>query len=156
MELLADMVGILRRKPVSLAQHSRWGEWEDGVLAKLPNAAAAQRLIFERRGEADVEAATASTVEDYVCKRLTKHGYDPATQRIRIRSEIVAQWFNAATEQQEPVARVSAQLRQMADEGQLKRLTKNKSHKHARSFLWTGEKAVNADIVEFEPKKGPQ
>jgi hypothetical protein len=150
MALIADMVGLLQRPTIKLARHSRWGEWEDGVLAKFPDAAAVQRLIQQRRGEADVEVATAAVIEEYVRKRLAANGYDPDRDRIRIPSDIIVEWFNGSTEQNQPVARASAVLRQMADEGQLKHLSKAKSHKHARSFVWTGEDAGDADTVVFE------
>jgi len=150
LELIADMQGILRRKGVPLPQHTRWGEWEDGVLAKLPHAAETQQLIIARRGESDVEAAMATTIEQYIEKRLKAHGYDPDQQRLRIPTDMIAEWFNGATEQNQSVARASAVLRQMADEGQLKRLAKAKSHKHGRSFIWTGVAAGDADTVAFE------
>lgn len=155
LELIADMIAILRRKGVSLPQHTRWGEWEDGVLAKLPNAVEAQRLIIARRGESDVEAATAATVEEFIQKRLTAAGYDTERQRIRIPTEIVVNWFNTATEQSATVSHASAMLRQMAEEGQLKRLKKNPSHKQSRSFIWTGSAFDGRPTVDFErrPRK---
>ncbi len=38
---------------------------------------------------------------------------------------------------------VSRRLGQMADEGQMRRLARDLSHRHGRCFIWTGE---NADL----------
>ena len=152
-ELIADIIGYLRRDSVKLSKYSRWGEWEQGVLAKLPHAEEAQRLILQRRDESDIDADIASSVEAFVEKRLSSSGYDTAKQRIRIPTETIAGWFNTVTQQNETTARASATLRQMADEGQLKHLRKSQSHKHERSFIWTGDEFTGNETVVFERKK---
>ena len=88
-------------------------------------------------------------------KLLTQHGYDPERQRIRITSEKLTAWFNAATGRDEVVFNASKILGQMATEGQLPRLSKARGHKGQRGFIWTGElTAAGTPIIEFVPKSG--
>jgi hypothetical protein len=136
--LIADCIGFFQRPAATLKQFSRWGTWERAVLARLPDPSEAQRLILERQGEANVETEEHEIIESYFEKRLAALSYNTATDVVRIPTEIVAQWYNAAMNEKHRTAAVSRILNQGAEEKKLHRIRPDPCRTFGRCFLWVG------------------
>lgn len=70
-QIIADMVGYLRRPRLKLRLYSRWADWDDGVLSHFPNADTVQQTIILRRRE-KVHVQWLHTIGN-----LTLTGYNP-------------------------------------------------------------------------------
>jgi hypothetical protein len=140
-KLIGDILGFLKGERATLERYSRWASWERGVLARLPEPADAQAVIAERQGQADVELEESDLIEDFFARKLALLGYNPDTEAVRIPSEVAARWYNLATNENLRVTAASRTLRQMGDEGRLRRLRKDAGHANGRGFLWTGRDA---------------
>ena len=143
-----DIIGDIRTQLRTAAElpadfrFSRWATWEQHVLCRLPEPMEAQRLILERQGDSDCETDEAEIVEEYFADQLAQRGYHPATCQMRIPVQLAAPWFcEALNRKSEPTNAISRRMQQMADEGQLKRISKDKSRKLGRCFIWTGAEA---------------
>jgi hypothetical protein len=152
-QIIGDIIAVLRAEPQQLEQHSRWADWEQSVLARLPNPVEAQRVILERQGESNCEQDEAEIVEQYFSAQLEANNYNPKTAQVRIPVSTVAEWFNAATNDRMKTVSVSRRLNQMIEEGQMKRLAPDTSRTHGRRFIYTGPEAdvIRDSIVTFTP-----
>ncbi|HEY1599246.1 MAG TPA: hypothetical protein VGG64_06565 [Pirellulales bacterium] len=147
--IIADLVGFYLR-PKALTQSTRWAAWEGDVLARLAEPDEAQHVILERQGEADAEAEESGIVEDYFAKQLASLGYDVDAERIHIPSDIAAKWFNTATNENRSATGSSRMLKQLHDEGRMKRLQPNPSRSYGRGFLWVGSEAGPSVVVRCD------
>jgi hypothetical protein len=152
--IIADIVGALRAAPTPLDQYSRWATWEKHVLSKLENPEAVQDLILERQGEASSDRDEANLIEEYFGQQIAANGYDPLVAQLRIPNRTVATWFNEATNERMRTAAITRRLNQMANEGQIHRLSPDASRYHGRCFIWSGQNAdVTESISNFEPNE---
>lgn len=141
-EIIADIIGALRAEPQELVTYSRWGAWETGVLAKLPNPEEARNVIQERQGLVNVELDEAEIIEEFFAEQLDQFGYDSMAMEIRIPVSITADWIKKATgDSRMATATATRRLRQMVTEGQIKRLYEDPSRTNGRCFIWSGEDA---------------
>lgn len=138
-QIIADIIKALRAEPTELAQHSRWGAWEAGVLARLSNPADASKLIQERQQLVNAELDEAEVIEEYFGEQLQTLGYDPVTAQVRIPVSVTADWFKKATgDPRIDNVKANRRLRQMIVEGQINSLTEDPSRTHGRCFIWAG------------------
>jgi hypothetical protein len=138
-DILADIIGILRSPPETLAQFSRWASWERDILSRLPEPAEAQRVILERQNVVDVDAEEATVIEDYFADQLRRLEYDTNTERIFVPSQVAARWYGWSTNQPNVSTIVASRsLSQMATEGRLHFLT-IPGRSWGRGYLWTGQ-----------------
>jgi hypothetical protein len=151
--LIGDCLGFFLREPAELKHFSRWGAWERDILSRLPDPEEAQRLILERQGDADVEQEEHEVIEEYFRQQLTQLEYEADEDAVFIPSSVAVDWFNAATNLKQNTIAVSRILGQAADEGKLRRISRNKCKTYGRGFVWRGEKAtpqnkILTDIME--------
>lgn len=139
--IIGDIIGALRADPFPLAEFSRWAAWEQHVLCRLPEPGEAQRLILERQGEANCELDEAEIIEDHFEEQLAQLHYDPQTAQVRIPVSIVGKWYGEAVGERTKTNAVTRKLRQMADEGSIKKLAPDPSRTYGRCFVWTGAEA---------------
>ena len=144
-QIIGDIIAALKAEPFPLDEYSRWASWEMHVLCRLPEPGEAQRVILERQGEANTEADEADIIEDYFSTQLERLGYAAESECVRIPVAIVARWYGWASGEQARTAAVTRRLKQMADEGQLKRLAPDAGRTYGRCFVWTGQ---HADLNE--------
>jgi hypothetical protein len=141
-EIIGDIIGALRAEPFPLAKHSRWAGWEADVLCRLPEPGEAQRLILERQGEANVELDEVEVIEEFISNELERLGYDPFTVQVRIPVAFMAKWYKEAIgDSKISTTGASRNLRQKISEGQIKRLSNDRSRTHGRCFIGAGEEA---------------
>jgi hypothetical protein len=148
--LVGDIVAFLKGPRGHLEKHSRWAAWERDVLSRLPDPAAAQHLIAERQGQADVEEEEGGLVEDFFAKQLRALDYDPDRDAVHIPSEVPTHWYNGATLEKHKTITVGRILSQMHGEGRLHRLRPNPSRHRGRGFLWVGSSWSMADDTKAD------
>jgi hypothetical protein len=139
--LLADIAAFFEGDRWQFGKASRWGAWERDVLSRLPEPGDAQALILERQAECDADGDDGAMIDDHFAERLRELGYCPDTIQVRIPVKTVAFWFNEANGEPMRTAAVTGRIKQMSTEGQVKRLSIDKSNRHGRSFIYTGPAA---------------
>jgi len=144
--ILGDLVAKLRTPAPKLSQHSRWGVWEDLVLARLPRPADTQRIIEERQAEVDDDREEASFVREAIAAALQRRGHYPETQNIFIPSADIRTIVNDATGEKRPVNKSSAYLKTLG----IQELRKS-DRGHGRGWIWYGPRAATADTVTITP-----
>ena len=104
-------------------------------------------MILERQEAVNCEKDEAEIIEEFFSDQLRQLTYDPERDQIRIPVGVTARWYVWATNEKAKTAAVSKKLRQMADEGQLHRISPDTSRTYGRGFIWTGEHAdINSPI----------
>jgi hypothetical protein len=162
-EIINDIITQLQAKvePPPGFRFSRWTDWEQHVLCRLPDPVAAQQLYLERQGESNVEVEEAEILEDYFAHALAQRGHNPATCQQRIPVQLVAVWYGAALNRNEPVNVVSRKIQQMAEEGQIKHLRRDRTKDYGRCYIWTGAEApltgsmIRNDLILASQKRHP-
>lgn len=149
MAIAADLVALLRSTPQDLRRHSRFGEWDSGVLAKLPDPNEAMAVISDRQTEGNVENEESGLLEEYVQEQLEGLHYDTATQQVFIPSVLMADWFNRATGEKHSVVSVGRIIQQKVNEKDLFRISK-KRVESSRGFVWTGEEWTASQGTNFD------
>lgn len=135
-EIIGDILADLRAHAPKLARHSRWGAWEDVVLARLPDPAAVQSLIEDRQAAIDDDQSEAELVRDAFEEELHSRGQYPDLAVVRMPSRFVAMIVNKALNEQKPVNKVSSHLKMLA----IAELRKS-DRKDFRGWVWYGRNA---------------
>ena len=148
--IIGDIIGFLRSERKPLERHSRWGDWEDDVLSRLPDPAEAQLIIAQRQQTSDVEEEEADLIEDYFKGELRALNYAPDLDVIFIPSTLVCRWFNCAANERMRTTSVTRLLRQWISEGRLHRIQHNKCLTYGRGFVWVGESADPSDRINTD------
>ena len=63
-DIIGDILAVLQTPAPPLARHSRWGTWETEVLAHVGDPSEFARVIGERQGDVDEDAAEADVVRE--------------------------------------------------------------------------------------------
>jgi hypothetical protein len=113
-EILGDLLAVLRAPAATLTSHSRWGAWEDDVLARLPGPASCQRAIAERQDAVDDDREESELVRDAFVAALRDRQHHPDRQRVLIPSKEAAMIVAEATGERMPVTRVSPYLKTLS------------------------------------------
>jgi len=137
--IIGDIIAALRAEPHQLAECTRWAAWEQAVLSRLPEPGEAQRVILERQNEANCEQDEAEIIEEHFAEQLRRLDYEPQTAQVRIPVAVAARWYGWAVGERAKTVAVSKRLRQMHDEGQLRRIAPEQGRTHGRCFIWEGE-----------------
>jgi hypothetical protein len=149
--LIADMIGWLRKEPQNIGLHSRWASWEQGVLARLPRPVECFRTIAERREEVDADQEEGGLIEDAFRGKVRWLGYDPERTDVFIPTNICAKWYNQATGEAKKATGVSTSLRQLYDEGKMTRLLYyRRGGSGERGFRWVGERVGSDEPTQFD------
>lgn len=154
--IVADISAALRSPKTTLTEFSRWAAWEAAVLGCLSDPEECQRVILERQAAADIEKEESSAIEDFFAEQLEKYGYSPADDRVFIPSRIACDWFNLAMNERASTTAVSRRLRQMENEGAIKKISYGREwidDKNFRGFFWSGEewfspRGTHADLEQ--------
>lgn len=146
--LIGDLIGALRAEPFPLKSFGRWATWEQAILSRLPEPGEAQRVIAERQNAINTDLDESEIVEEYFGDQLGRLNYDVQRAQVRIPSAVAARWYAWAINENVRSTVASKRLHQMANEGQLKRLSPEPGRSHGRCYVWTGPAAdvFNANI----------
>jgi hypothetical protein len=110
-DIVGDVLAALKAQAPALPQNSRWGAWENDVLARVGNPAECLRVIAERQSEVDEDTAEADVVRQAFIEELRLRGHDPEQETVWIPSAILAGIVNAATNEKKPTNKATAYLR---------------------------------------------
>jgi hypothetical protein len=109
--IIGDCLAALRAPVARLAKHSRWGAWEDAVLARVAEPKECQKLIAERQDAVDEDQNDYHLVREGIVTALRENGHDPDRQRVLIPSRDLARMVEEATAEKRPVAKASAYVK---------------------------------------------
>lgn len=148
-EILGDIAALLRTSGQPL-QHTRWGPWEAAILCKVANPVGVQSLVKQRQIEVDADADEGSIIEDCFDAQLRALGYDTVTQIIHIPNPVSSRWMTDATGEKVSVPTATRRIKQMSNEGMLRRLKINPCHSRGRGALWVGASSSSATGVFYD------
>jgi hypothetical protein len=145
--IIGDIVAALQAAAKSLARHSRWASWEDGVLSRIQHPDTAQQIIVERQSAVDDDAAEADLVRTAIADELRRRGHHPGKDVVWIPTSALARMVEAATGEKRPVNKASTYL------GTLVIPELRKSNRGTgRGWTWAGEGSVEQQAVELLPE----
>jgi hypothetical protein len=150
-EIIGDILAELRRAAPALDSHSRWGAWERGVLSRVADPAACQKVIGERQDAVDDDGGEADLVRDHFAEELRARGHDPEKEAIFIKSQVAAVWCNEALDVKRSRPQASAHLRALG----VPELRKSDRGKKGlgRGWAWRGvEAAEDAAVVALKDR----
>lgn len=75
-EIWADVIAMLSAKTEPVTPVSRFGPWENEVLAKVPGSEAAQRVLITRQKEINGDFESLNSFEDEIACRLDSLSYE--------------------------------------------------------------------------------
>jgi hypothetical protein len=108
--LVGDILAQLSGPKPELARYSRWGAWEQEVLACVPRADVCQVVIVKRQAEVDGDQEDSDLVRGAFVAALRTNLHDPDTQVVFIPSSEAARIVNEATGECRPTQRATSYL----------------------------------------------
>jgi hypothetical protein len=141
-DLIAEIAGRLESKGGDVEVRSRWGSWEVGVLAKVPETRACQELIAERREIMDADAEGGLAFEEHVRAKLVERGHDPDTESVRIPTADMGVWYSEFEKDNVPAGRATERLKLLP----LPHLRWKRANT-ARFWLWQVGKIQPVDLL---------
>jgi hypothetical protein len=157
--IIGDLLAVLAGPKTALSACTRWGTWEQSVLACVDEPEACQALIAERQAAIDGDQEDADLVREAFVAALKKTGHDPDNEVVFIRSKETAKIVNEAEETHRSPQRVTTYLLSLG----IKELSKSdRSDFGGRGWKWTGPastadaKVVLFGVVQQEQAKAMQ
>lgn len=141
--LIADIAAFYDRPPQRMARWTRWELWSKAVLARLPDPSETLAVIEERQRDIDADEDEGADIEEFFEKEIVKAGYDPAVDTVHIPNYLAVQWYSRATSTRISPTAMTRAIRQAEEEGLLKKVRINPSHKTGRGVLWVGDTLDN-------------
>lgn len=144
--MIGDLTAILARPVAPLENLSRWGTWEQEVLARVtgdPGKLASE--ICTRQASSDDDAEEAELLRQEIREQLILAGHNPREQAIRIPVKIMTAWAAEVWKLRMPTQAMSRRIRQMMKHHALPELRDESSRTWGRCLIWE----------EGDPKKSP-
>lgn len=135
--ILGDLVARLKVSVPALCNVSRWGHWEQAVLARLHDPQRLQEVIRERQATIDDDEEDKDIILEAIHQRLRAHGLIPDQSCVLITSKDMAQIINEALNEQFPVNRASSFVKTLG----IPELRKS-DRGCARGWIWCGREAT--------------
>ncbi len=136
LNIIADLVAIIRQPEVQLSEYTRWASWEGSILSKLQDPQTLHDLIVERQKELDAESEESDDLEESIARRMKQIGYPPRCS-VWIPGSILTEWFNDTMNSKHTQTRVTRAVNQMIDEGLVNQLVRSHdSSGNERGFKW--------------------
>jgi len=135
--IVGDILAALRQPSTPLSSFSRWGEWEQEVLARLPDAERLQALITARQAEVDDDQQESDIIRQAIEVELELRGHGkPDDIGVKIPVGAMAKIVNEALNERLGTAAVTTKLRAMG--GSIKEL-KHTTNGSKRVWTWRGK-----------------
>jgi hypothetical protein len=103
-EIWSDVIALLESPTAQIAPVSRFGPWENEVLAKVPGYESAQRILLPRQKEINADFEALNAFEDYIICRLEELKYrtgpsdspdaEEESHCVFISNERMAKWYS--------------------------------------------------------------
>jgi hypothetical protein len=151
--IIADILAELRRPVPALTKYSRWAAWEQAVLARVKDPAAAQKAIVERQGALDDDQAEADLVRQEFVRELDRRGHKPEEEAVWIPAKPAAAIVNQALDEKYPVNRAGVYLGTLT----IAELRKSNRSDWGRGWCWRGARCpLDAAMVQLlDPDRDP-
>ncbi len=150
--IIGDILEALKAPVGKLVRHSRWGAWEDAVLARVGDPAECQKVILERQESVDEDAAEADLVREAIAKELRDRGHDPEEDFVWIPSKDLANIVGEATGEKRSTNKTSAYLRTLG----VPELRYSPRGNFGRGWTWRGKSAsTEQPAVRITPRSEP-
>jgi hypothetical protein len=148
--IIGDILAALKAPAEPLKQHSRWGAWEDAVLARVAEPSDCQKVILERQEAVDDDAEEAGLVRDFFRSALRGRGHDPDRDAVFIPTATASAWVNEATNEKRPTNIAGTHLGTLTI-GELRKSKRD----GARGWAWRGKQApVDAAMCPLSEATG--
>jgi len=144
--ILGDLIARLKQPAAALPSVSRWGHWEQAVLARLHDPTRLQAVIRERQSAIDDDQEDKDLVREAVSQRLTDEGMQPDVAHVLITSKQMALIINEALNEQLPVNRASSFVKTLG----ISELRKS-DRGAARGWIWRGKRSLLASPQKLNP-----
>jgi hypothetical protein len=141
--IIGDILAILKNRTRKLSRYSRWGAWEAGVLAKVPDPAECQKVIEERQSSIDDDGAEEALVREAFREELRRRGHNPDTEAVFIPSGEAARIANEALGENRATNKASTHLATLAVP-ELRKSWKGT----ARGWCWRGKEAQPSQAMD--------
>jgi hypothetical protein len=127
---------ILAPPPATFRAGTRWGAWEEAVLAKLKDPDKVLKTIIHRRKSLDVDEAAKNLFIDKVIGELKRYGHDPETAVVLIPVADAACWLREVNHEPMSTGQATAAIKIFA----IPNLQKS-DRGDGRYWVWRGKKA---------------
>lgn len=134
--IIADIIAGLKNAHETFRRNTRWGQWENAVLAGVAEPAEAQKVITERQGEIDDDDDEGALVRQAFYAELEGRCHRPDREAIFIPSAIAAGIVNLATGERRHPTRAIRHLLNLP----IEEIRKSKKD-GARGVAWRGKDA---------------
>jgi len=138
-EIIGDIITELKTPTEPLKRFSRWGAWEQGVLAHVAEPSDCQKVIEERQEAVDQDSEEAATVRQAFLELLRRHGYNADTCHVFIPSADAAHVVNESMGEKRATNKACAYLNTLG----IDELSKSAKNGY-RGFAWKGQ---NVDVI---------
>lgn len=135
--ILGDLVARLKVSVPALTNVSRWGHWEQAVLARLHDPQRLQEVIRERQATIDDDEEDKDIILEAIYHRIRGDGHVPDQACVLITSKDMAVIINEALNEQLPVNRASSFVKTLG----IPELRKS-DRGCARGWIWCGREAT--------------
>jgi len=148
--IVAAMLDLLKIDTPALTSSSRWGSWENQVLAKVskyyPDVAKLQSLFIERQRSFDDEADEISLIHDGFVEAINASGVDPEQYPCFIKNALASDIYNEVTGARVRRNTALRDIKNMIRMGAIPELKEFRHFKYGRGFTWTSKTAFEQEL----------
>ena len=146
--IISALIKTLKTKTERITVASRWGAWENGVLAKVGkfgfDVAAIQKLIGARQAEVDEETDEVGLIRDMFLEAIHQHGHDPADGCYFFKNDYASRIVTRATGKRWSKIVLLRMLRDLCNK--IEELDASDDGRYGRGFCWTGEHGIEGEL----------
>jgi hypothetical protein len=148
-EIIAALIDLLSTKTETIDTATRWGSWENGVLAKVQHyhddVGGLQDLIVERQRDFDDEADEVQLIRSGFIEAIEKNDVDPRIHPCFFKNSFAASIYNEATGARVRKNTALRELKNLIRAGSISELQENRRGAFGRGLLWVEDTAVGGD-----------
>jgi hypothetical protein len=139
-DIIADIAAFFRKPASPIESPSRWGLWQQAVLARLDDPDAVQRLLEERSKAIDGDTEEADLVRSEIRGEIRSRFHDPDSVRAKISARALAGLVNRAMGTNMPTNKATAYVKTLA-------ITEMSGHSRrgGRYYYWNGKGITDPD-----------
>jgi hypothetical protein len=144
-DIIGDIIARLKAGGPKLSKYSRWGPWEQEVLACVPDPEACQEEILSRRQQIDGDQDEANALRDAFEDFLNARRHDPLYEKVHIASADAANIYNDANNTDLAPQTVTTKIGDL----HIKELRYNIRGDFGRGWVWSGSASKGKPVVKL-------
>jgi hypothetical protein len=151
-EILGDLKSFFDAPAKTIASPSRWGRWQEAVLARLDEPSDVQRTLEERSADCDEDQEESDIVRAEIRAEIRSQFHDPDAVRVKFSARALAELVNRATNEKRATGKATAYLRQL----QIPEM-QGRTNRGGRFYFWIGQHADpnKTDLIITQIKSEP-